>query len=198
LLNGWRCCGNQTATTGLEADEERGERKNCERGTARKKLKSALAFLDLGQSFSGANRDGWLREQPPKSGVAVDANTAQRSLSEWCGVADAEATPNAGRERVETGNADNKKRAAFFQSCSFFWWQVVCGTEGGTTDWNSPAEQRERPKRDRFFASAVYLQIGSFLFLYLMYGFNKHYRFYCFPFWDLFVCKKRYVLIFPF
>jgi hypothetical protein len=29
------------------------------RGTARKKLKSALAFLDLGQSFSGANRDGW-------------------------------------------------------------------------------------------------------------------------------------------
>lgn len=53
---------------------------------------------------------------------------------------------------METGNADNKKRAAFFQSCSFFWRQVVCGTEGGTTDWNSPAEQRKRPKGDRFIA----------------------------------------------
>lgn len=148
----WRCCGNQTATTGLGTAEFTELCKDCERGTARKKLTSALwAFLDLGQPKC-ANRDGWLREQPPKSGVAVDANTAPRSLSEWCGVADAEATPNAGRERVETGNADNKKRAAFFQSCSFFWWQVVCGTEGGTTDWNSPAEQRERPKRDRLIA----------------------------------------------
>ena len=148
----WRCCGNQTATTGLGTAEFTELCKDCERGTARKKFQSALwAFLDLGQPKC-ANRDGWLREQPPKSGVAVDANTAPRSLSEWCGVADAEATPNAGRERVETGNADNKKRAAFFQSCSFFWWQVVCGTEGETTDWNSPAEQRERPKRDRLIA----------------------------------------------
>ena len=164
----WRCCGNQTATTGLRAVELAELRKDCERATARKKLTSALAFLDLGQSFSGANRDGWLREQPPKSGVAVDANTAPRSLSEWCGVADAEATPNAGRERVETGNADNKKRAAFFQSCSFFWWQVVCGTEGGTTDWNSPAEQRERPKRDRFIACCFFAHC-FFLNLKLLY-----------------------------
>jgi hypothetical protein len=65
---------------------------------------------------------------------------------------DTVATTNERSDRVKTGNADNKKRAAFFQSCSFFWWQVVCGTEGGTTDWNSPAEQRKRPKRDRFIA----------------------------------------------
>jgi hypothetical protein len=72
----WRCCGNQTATTGLGTAEFTELCKDCERGTARKKLKSALAFLDLGQSFSGANRDGWLKEQPPKSGVATDAKTA--------------------------------------------------------------------------------------------------------------------------
>jgi len=120
LLNGWRCCGNQTATTGLGADEERGERKDCERGTARKKSKSALAFLDLGQSFSGANRDGWLREQPPKSGVAAAAKTAWRRVKFGSGFAAVEATPNAGRERVETGNADNKKRAAFFKAALFF------------------------------------------------------------------------------
>jgi len=51
-------------------------RKNCERATARKKFQSALwANLDLGQTKC-ANRDGWLREQPPKSGVATDAKTA--------------------------------------------------------------------------------------------------------------------------
>ena len=168
----WRCCGNQTATTGLGTAEFTELCKDCERGTARKKFQSALwAFLDLGQPKC-ANRDGWLREQPPKSGVAVDANTAPRSLSEWCGVADAEATPNAGRERVETGNADNKKRAAFFQSCSFFWWQVVCGTEGGTTDWNSPAEQRERPKRDRLIAFRYCLLPNVVVLSYRMEAFN--------------------------
>jgi hypothetical protein len=75
---------------------------------------------------------------------------------------DTVATTNAGSDRVKTGNADNKKRAAFFLSCSFFWWQVVCGTEGGTTDWNSPAQQRKRPKRDRFFA--LLFKIWIFVF----------------------------------
>jgi hypothetical protein len=32
---------------------------------------------------------------------------------------------------------------------------VATGTEGGTTDWNSRTEQRERPKRDRLIASPV-------------------------------------------
>jgi hypothetical protein len=65
---------------------------------------------------------------------------------------DAVATTNERSDRVKTGNADNKKRAAIFLGCSFFWWQVVCGTEAFSADWNSPAEQRKRPKRDRFFA----------------------------------------------
>jgi len=160
LLNGWRCCGNQTATTGLGAVELAELRKNCERATARKKLKSALwAFLDLGQTKC-ANRDGWLKEQPPKSGVATDAKWLERRVKLGSGFADVEATPNAGRERVKTGNADNKKRAAFFQSCSFFWWQVVCGTEAFSADWNSPAEQRERPKRDRLIASTLSVRLN--------------------------------------
>ncbi|RVU90844.1 hypothetical protein EH230_08090 [Flavobacterium columnare] len=53
---------------------------------------------------------------------------------------------------MKTGNEDNKKRAAFFQSCSFFWWRVVCGTEAFSADWNSPAELRERPEGDRLIA----------------------------------------------
>ena len=65
---------------------------------------------------------------------------------------DVVAPTSAGSDRVETGSADNKKRAAIFLGCSFFWWQVVCGTEGGTTDWNSPAELRKRPEGDRFIA----------------------------------------------
>ena len=88
MLNEWRCCGNQTATTGLGAVELAELRKNCERGTARKKFKSALAFLDLGQSFSGANRDGWLKEQPPKSGVATDAKWLERRAKLGSGFAD--------------------------------------------------------------------------------------------------------------
>ena len=84
--------------------------------------------------------------------MAVDANTVQRSLSELYCVADAVATTNAGSERVKTGNEAKKKRAAIFLGCSFFCLRVVCEAEGGTTDRNSPAEQRERPKRDRLFA----------------------------------------------
>ena len=64
-MNGWRCCGNRQATTGLGTVEPAELCKDCERVTARKKFKLALAFLDSGQSVSGANRDGWLREQPP-------------------------------------------------------------------------------------------------------------------------------------
>jgi len=70
---------------------------------------------------------------------------------------DVVATTNAGSDRVETGNEVKKKRAAIFLGCSLFYLRVVCGTEGGTTDWNSPAEQRKRPKGDRFIASAVCL-----------------------------------------
>jgi hypothetical protein len=146
-------------------------RKNCERGTARKKLTSALAFLDLGQSFSGANRDGWLKEQPPKSGVATDAKTAWRRVKLGSGFADVEATPNAGRERVKTGNEDNKKRAAIFLGCSFFWWQVVCGTELFSSDWNSPAQQRERPKRDRLIARVSSVIDSLFYWMKVIYHF---------------------------
>ncbi|PTD16586.1 hypothetical protein C6N29_02985 [Flavobacterium columnare] len=68
------------------------------------------------------------------------------------GLADVVAPTNAGSERVKTGKEDNKKRAAIFLGCSFLWWQVVCGTELFSSDWNSPAEQRERPEGDRLIA----------------------------------------------
>jgi len=49
-----------------------------------------------------------------------------------------------------------KKIAAYFQAAVFFVVLCsVCGTEGGTTDWNSRTEQRERPKRDRLIARIV-------------------------------------------
>jgi hypothetical protein len=82
--------------------------------------------------------------------VAADAKTAWRRAKLGSGFADAVATTNAGSDRVQTGNEAKKKRAAFFQSCSFFSLRVVCEAEGGTTDRNSPAQQRERPKGDRF------------------------------------------------
>ena len=84
--------------------------------------------------------------------MAVDANTVQRSLSELYCVADAVATTNAGSDRVKTGNEAKKKRAAIFLGCSFFCLQVVCEAEAFSADWNSPAEQRKRPKGDRLIA----------------------------------------------
>jgi hypothetical protein len=63
---------------------------------------------------------------------------------------------------VKTGNEAKKKRAAIFLGCSFFCLRVVCEAEGGTTDRNSPAEQRKRPKGDRLIAR--YIDIKMFLF----------------------------------
>jgi len=37
-----------------------------------KKYKSAIAFLDLGQSANGANPNGWAKEQPLKTRRAAD------------------------------------------------------------------------------------------------------------------------------
>jgi hypothetical protein len=84
--------------------------------------------------------------------VATDAKTAWRRTKLGSGFADVVATTNAGSERVKTGNEAKKKRAAIFLGCSFFCLRVVCGTEAFSADWNSPAEQRERPKRDRLIA----------------------------------------------
>ena len=81
--------------------------------------------------------------------MAADAKTALRRAKLGSGFADAVATTNAGSDRVQTGNEAKKKRAAIFPGCSFFSLRVVCGTEGGTTDWSSATEQRERPKGDR-------------------------------------------------
>jgi hypothetical protein len=39
--------------------------------------------------------------------------------------------------------------------------RVVCGTEAFSADWNSPAEQRERPKGDRFIAVCPALLQGT-------------------------------------
>ncbi|WP_207573287.1 hypothetical protein, partial [Flavobacterium psychrophilum] len=45
-----------------------------------------------------------------------------------------------------------KNELPFFLAARFFWWQVICGMEAFSADWNSAAEQNERPKGDRFFA----------------------------------------------
>ncbi len=89
--------------------------------------------------------------------MAADAKTAWRRTKLGSGFAAAVATTNAGSDRVKTGNEAKKKRAAIFLGCSYFSLRVVCGTEGGTTDWNSPAQQRERPKGDRLFAFHCFL-----------------------------------------
>jgi hypothetical protein len=79
------------------------------------------------------------------------------------GFADVVATTNAGSERVKTGNEDNKKRAAIFLGCSFFWWRVICRTEAFSADWNSPAELRERPEGDRLIAFLLCFKFQVFL-----------------------------------
>jgi hypothetical protein len=70
-----------------------------------------------------------------------------------------------------------KKRAAIFLGCSFFSLRAVCGTEGGTTDWNSRTEQRERPKGDRFIAVEWYwnapLERDLLFFGKLLFSFRK-------------------------
>ncbi|RVU90825.1 hypothetical protein EH230_07920 [Flavobacterium columnare] len=63
---------------------------------------------------------------------------------------------------MKTGNEDNKKRAAFFLSCSFFWWRVVCAMEAFSADWNSPAELRERPEGDRLIELLFCLKVSYF------------------------------------
>ena len=83
----------------------------------------------------------------------------------WCigsGLADVVAPTSDGRDRVETGNEANKKRTAIFLGCSFFYLRVVCGTERGTSDWNSRAEQRERPEGDRLIALVISLRVSEF------------------------------------
>ncbi|OWP83157.1 hypothetical protein BWK59_12020 [Flavobacterium davisii] len=63
------------------------------------------------------------------------------------GLADVVAPTNAGSERVKTGNEDNKKRAAFFLSCSFFGgkWSVERREERttGTAQRNKENDRRE-------------------------------------------------------
>jgi hypothetical protein len=81
--------------------------------------------------------------------------------TKFCGLADVVAPTNAGSDRVKTGNEAKKKRAAIFLGCSFFSLRVVCGTEAFSADWNSPAEQRERPKGDRFIAVCPALLQGT-------------------------------------
>ena len=37
-----------------------------------------------------------------------------------------------------------------------------CGTERGTSDWNSRAEQRERPEGDRLIALVISFRVSKF------------------------------------
>ena len=92
--------------------------------------------------------------------MAADAKTAWRRAKLGSGFADAVATTNAGSDRVQTGNEAKKNTSVLFSELLYFSLQVVCGTEGGTTDWNSPAQQRERPKGDRFIASVSFVIYG--------------------------------------
>jgi hypothetical protein len=78
-----------------------------------------------------------------------------------------------GSDRVKTGNEAKKKRAAIFLGCSLFCLRVVCGTELFSSDWNSPAEQRKRPKRDRFIASVSLVIYCLFDWVEVVYHFVK-------------------------
>ncbi|WP_219845011.1 hypothetical protein, partial [Flavobacterium columnare] len=66
---------------------------------------------------------------------------------------------NAGSERVKTGNEAKKNITALFSELLYFYLRVVCGMEAFSADWNSPAEQRERPEGDLLIAlvSCFYL-----------------------------------------
>jgi len=80
------------------------------------------------------------------------AERSLRSVAEWCGVADAVAPTNAGSERVKMRNETTPKMCFLFLRGLFWRSWSVCGMEGGTTNWNSRTEQRERPERDRLIA----------------------------------------------
>ena len=63
--------------------------------------------------------DGWAKEQPLKKQVAVDANT-DPAFSAGFVLRTKQPRRKKGRERVKTGNDDNKKRAAPFSELLFF------------------------------------------------------------------------------
>jgi hypothetical protein len=69
---------------------------------------------------------------------------------------DAVARPNVGRERVKMRNEQRKNEVVLFLGLPYFFvLRSDCGTEGGTTDWNSRTKQSERPKRDRLIALVI-------------------------------------------
>jgi hypothetical protein len=74
---------------------------------------------------------------------------------------DAIAPTNAGSERVKLRNETAQKRVAYFKAALFCVVEVFCGMEGGTTDWNSRTEQRERPEGDRLIASSGRTEFSS-------------------------------------
>jgi hypothetical protein len=71
------------------------------------------------------------------------------------------------------GTKQRKKTVAYFQAAVFFC-AVKCLWNGGrrlflpTTDWNSRAEQRKRPERDRLIARDVFAMMFWKLFLLLI------------------------------
>ena len=63
--------------------------------------------------------------------------------------------------------------------------------EGGTTDWNSPAEQRERPKRDRLIA-----RVSTLLGVICLWLFARHLvLFLCISLWCQGFCVLQNIVL---
>jgi hypothetical protein len=79
---------------------------------------------------------------------------------------DTVATTSAGSDRVKTGNADNKKRAAIFLGCSFFGgkWSVERKEERltGTAQRNKGSDRRETALLLVFFELKCFLRTMFF------------------------------------
>ncbi len=153
------------------------------------------------QSDNGANPDGWANEQPLKKQGAADAirlewSAAQRNvMKRYCGCS----SPDERRKRP-CGDWERRQQK---KSCHFSWllfFLVASGLwNGRRNDWlEQHSGTKEATGGRPLFCFCCLFADWFFFMLYLMYGFNKRYRFYCFSFWDLFVCKKRYAFIFSF
>jgi hypothetical protein len=80
-------------------------------------------------------------------------------LRNFYGLTDVEAPPTEGSERVETGSEKNiYKGLEWRETESGYYIYFLSGLWNGVPqgDWNSPAEQRERPKGVRLIASLFY------------------------------------------
>ena len=110
----------------------------------RNKVEQIHKVSPFGRSYWG----WWLGERATAEKISGGGRKHwPRFFSGVC-VADKVATTNAGRERVETGNADNKKRAAPFSELLFF--LVASGLWNGRRyDWLEQPSGTKRTTEER-------------------------------------------------